>query len=276
MTSALDRTALAAIAREVLDAASVRFVAGLGAGRAVAKGSRDFATELDLELERTIGAALRERTGIEVHGEEYGGVDVHAEAAWVLDPIDGTMNYSAGLPTDGILLALLDHGVPVLGLTWLPLVGHRFWALSDGPLHDGDRELPPLGTGVLADKLLGIGPVVVSPREHLPGPLRMRWFEVLSRRALRVRSHGSTGFDLAAVAAGILGGAVVFGHNAWDNAAGVALVRAAGGVVTDLHGEPWTIDSDSVLAAAPGVHEEIREVLSAVRAERSEPEWRRA
>ena len=68
--------------------------------------------------------------------------------------------------------------------------------------------------------------------------------------------------DLAYTAGGVLGGAVVFGHRAWDNAAGALLVRAAGGVVTDLAGKPWTVDSTSVLAGAPGVHAELLKVIT--------------
>ncbi len=73
--------------------------------------------------------------------------------------------------------------------------------------------------------------------------------------------HGATGIDLAYVAAGILGGAMSFGHHIWDHAAGVALVRSAGGVVTDLAGEPWTVASPSALVAAPGVHEQMLEII---------------
>ena len=78
-----------------------------------------------------------------------------------------------------------------------------------------------------------------------------------------MRMHGSTGIDLAYVAAGILGGAISFGHHAWDHAAGVALVQAAGGVVTDLAGEPWTVSSPSALVAAPGVHAQMLELVRA-------------
>ena len=75
--------------------------------------------------------------------------------------------------------------------------------------------------------------------------------------------HGSTGIDMAFVAAGILGAAISFGHHIWDHAAGVALVRAAGGVVTDLAGQPWTASSPSALAAAPGGHEEMLDIVRA-------------
>ena len=76
-----------------------------------------------------------------------------------------------------------------------------------------------------------------------------------------MRMQGATGIDLAYVAAGILGGAISFGHHVWDHAAGVALVRAAGGVVTDLAGEPWTASSPSALVAAPGVHAQMLDIV---------------
>ncbi len=260
MTVTRDRAALLSIAGEILDSAAPRFAQGLGAPSAVVKGRGDFATELDLELERTVSAALLERTGIAVHGEEFGGPDLGSGTSWVLDPIDGTFNYSAGHPLSGILLALVEDGVPVLGLTWLPLLGRRYAATVDGPLLvDGD-PMPPLRSGKLTESMIGFGAFNLDARGSIPGRFRFDLLGALSRLSGRVRMHGSTGIDLAFTASGVLGGAIVFGHYPWDNAAGVALVRAAGGVVTDLRGDEWTITSDSVLAAAPGVHEELLEL----------------
>ncbi|MCQ4119120.1 inositol monophosphatase family protein [Rhodococcus tibetensis] len=268
-----DPQELLSVAGELLDGVHDRFVAGVGSPSAVHKGPDDFATALDLELEKRLTGELQDRTGIAVHGEEFGGPDLDAGLVWVLDPIDGTFNYSAGLPTAGTLLALLDDGVPVLGLTWLPLVGRRYAAVADGPLLEGGQPLPRLAETSLASSIVGMGALNIDSRGRIPGPYRLQVLAQLSRVSSRIRIHGSTGVDLAFTAAGILGGTVVFGHNAWDNAAGVALVRAAGGVVTDLAGEPWTIASGSVLAGAPGVHGEILGILGSLgdpRAELSE------
>ncbi|MDV7244097.1 MULTISPECIES: inositol monophosphatase family protein [Rhodococcus] len=259
-----DPQELLAVAGELLDGVHDRFVAGVGSPSAVHKGPDDFATALDLELEKRLTGELQDRTGIAVHGEEFGGPDLDAGLVWVLDPIDGTFNYSAGLPTAGTLLALLDDGVPVLGLTWLPLVGRRYAAVADGPLLEGGLPLPRLTETSLASSIVGMGALNIDSRGRIPGPYRLQVLAQLSRVSSRIRIHGSTGVDLAFTAAGILGGTVVFGHNAWDNAAGVALVRAAGGVVTDLAGQPWTIASDSVLAGAPGVHGEILDILGSL------------
>lgn len=260
--SALDLDRLASVARELLDGVHDRFVAGSGAPSAVQKGPDDFATAVDLELERRLVAELEDRTQIPVHGEEFGGPPVESGTLWVLDPIDGTFNYSFGLPTAGTLLALLVDGRPVVGLTWLPLVDRRFWAVDGGPLHLGDEVLPSLAPTTLASSVVGFGALNVDSRGRLPGSYRLQVLADISRVSSRIRMHGATGLDLAYTAAGSLGGSVVFGHHAWDNAAGVLLVRSAGGVVTDLFGEPWTVTSGSVLAAAPGVHDELAALVA--------------
>nr|WP_210743569.1 inositol monophosphatase [Nocardia cerradoensis] len=250
-----------ATASEILDGAAPRFVEGLGAPSAVQKGRGDFATALDLELERTLSQQLAERTGIPVHGEEFGGPELSSGTAWVLDPIDGTFNYSAGHPLSAMLLALVADGQPVLGLTWLPLLDRRYAAAAGGPLLLNGKPLPPLEPGRLAESMIGFGAFNIDAHGRIPGRFRFDLLGALSRLSSRVRMHGSTGIDLAYTASGVLGGAVVFGHHPWDNAAGVALVRAAGGVVTDLRGEEWSITSRSVLAAAPGVHEELLDMI---------------
>ncbi|ABK68997.1 inositol monophosphatase [Mycobacterium avium subsp. hominissuis] len=257
----MDLDALVARASAILDDASKPFLAGHRADSAVRKKGNDFATDVDLAIERQVVAALVDATGIGVHGEEFGGSAVDSEWVWVLDPVDGTFNYAAGSPMAGILLALLHHGDPVAGLTWLPFLDQRYTAVTGGPLRKNEIPRPPLTSIDLADALVGAGSFSADARGRFPGRYRMAVLENLSRVSSRLRMHGSTGLDLAYVADGILGAAVSFGGHVWDHAAGVALVRAAGGVVTDLAGRPWTPASDSALAAGPGAHAEILDIL---------------
>src|SRR5246500_4258801 len=133
---ALDTTeldGLVAEAAKILDKATERFVEGRGADSAVRKKGNDFATEVDLAIEREVVDALTIATGIEVHGEEFGGADLDSPLVWVLDPIDGTLNYAAGLPLAAILLGLMREGEPVAGLTWLPFTNERFAGVVGGP-----------------------------------------------------------------------------------------------------------------------------------------------
>jgi myo-inositol-1(or 4)-monophosphatase len=252
------------VAAGVLDAVSDQFTAGHRADSAVAKKGNDFATEIDLAIERRVVAELNRLTGIGVHGEEFGGASLDSELVWVLDPIDGTFNYAAGSPMAAILLGLLHHGEPVAGLTWLPFVGQRYTAMTGSPVRDGGVELPSLQPATLAESMVGIQTYNIDSRGRFPGRYRSAVLDSISRVSSRVRMHGATGIDLAYVGAGILGAAISFGHHIWDHAAGVALVRAAGGVVTDLAGQEWTPESRSALAAAPGVHEEILAIVRSV------------
>jgi myo-inositol-1(or 4)-monophosphatase len=264
---ALDETDLEALVTEaaaILDAAAGPFVDGHRADSAVQKKGNDFATEVDLAIERQVVEALTTNTGIEVHGEEFGGADVDSPLVWVLDPIDGTFNYAAGSPMAGILLGLVRNGEPVAGLTWVPFTRERYTAVVGKALRSNGVEQPRLQTTKLADVIVGVSTFNVESRGPVPGRYRLAVIESLSRQCSRMRMHGATGIDLAYTAAGIFGGAISFGAHVWDHAAGVALVRAAGGVVTNLDGSDWTTKSRSALVGAPGVHAELLELLSAV------------
>jgi myo-inositol-1(or 4)-monophosphatase len=259
-----DLDALVAEAAAILDTAAAPFIDGHRADSAVQKKGNDFATEVDLAIERQVVEALTTRTGIEVHGEEFGGADVDSPLVWVLDPIDGTFNYAAGSPMAAILLGLVRNGEPVAGLTWVPFTGERFTAVVGKPLRSNGVEQPPLQSAKLADSIVGVSTFNVDSRGRMPGRYRLAVVENLSRKCSRMRMHGATGIDLAYTAAGILGGAISFSGHVWDHAAGVALVRAAGGIVTDLAGNDWTVSSPSALVGVPGTHGELLDLLQSV------------
>lgn len=259
-----DLDALVAVATTILDDAAKPFVEGHRADSAVQKKGNDFATEVDLAIERQVVEALRRETGIEVHGEEFGGADVDSPLVWVLDPIDGTFNYAAGSPMAAILLGLLRNGEPVAGLTWIPFTGERFTGVVGKPFRSNDVQQPALQPMKLSESIVGVSTFNVDSRGKVPGRYRLAVIEELSRKCSRMRMHGATGVDFAYTASGILGGAISFGAHVWDHAAGVALVRAAGGVVTNLDGSDWTTESRSALVGAPGVHGELLDLLQSV------------
>ena len=139
-----DLDALVAAAAKILEDAAKPFIEGHRADSAVQKKGNDFATEVDLAIERQVVEALTRETGIEVHGEEFGGADLDSPLVWVLDPIDGTFNYAAGSPMAAILLGLVRNGEPVAGLTWVPFTGERFTAVIGNPLRSNGIEQPQL------------------------------------------------------------------------------------------------------------------------------------
>jgi myo-inositol-1(or 4)-monophosphatase len=256
-----DLEQLSAEAARVLTEAESEFRDGLGADEAVAKGPNDYATAVDLALERRISAALAERTGLPVHGEEYGGGELAVGTTWVLDPVDGTANYSHRIPLTAINLALLVDGVPKAGLTWLPLLGERYLAVAGGPVRRNEVALPPLRPEGLGQTVVAFGHVGFGNGPY-PAGYRLALLREVSRSALRVRMIGASALEFAWVAAGLFSAAISFGNKAWDTAPGACLVRAAGGVVTDLAGAPHELTSPSMVAARPGAADELRALIA--------------
>src|ERR1700753_3304161 len=260
----MDLDALVAEASPILDVAAKPFVAGHRADSAVSKRGDDFATNVDLAIERQVVDALVSATGIPVHGEEFGGADLDSPWVWILDPVDGTFNYAAGSPMAAILLGLLRDGEPVAGGAWLPFMNEGHAAGVGGAVVEKGVAAPPLAHADLNHAIVGVGTFNADSRGRFPGRYRVAVLEELSRVSSRMRMHGATGIDLAYVADGVLGGSISFGHHVWDHAAGVALVRAAGGIVTNLAGDEWTPASRSALAGAPRVHNPLLDMLQSV------------
>ncbi|MFI5956939.1 inositol monophosphatase family protein [Cryptosporangium sp. NPDC051539] len=260
---------VAALAGTVLDEVTPYFVSEIGAKEEVVKGVGDWATAADLALERQITSALVERTGLPVHGEEFGGPDLHTGVTWVLDPIDGTANYTARIPLTGISLGLLQDGLPVAGLIRLPLLGESYEAIAGGPLIRNGEAMPTLEPGRVEDVTITLGNVAPKgthggPTPRYPFRYRMALANAIAHTAMRVRMFGSSAVELAWASSGAIGATLNFGNHAWDNAAGALLVEQAGGVLRDLDGDPWSLRSHSIMVGRPGVVEELTDLIAAL------------
>lgn len=266
---------LLAIAEAAVDEAEAHFTAGLGASPARFKGEGDFATEVDLVIERQLRQLLTTMTGIPVWGEEYGldadqaapladvvptDAAFSGETFWVVDPIDGTANYSAGNPMCGILVALIHESRPVAAVASFPLIGRRLSAAEGGTLRSIGGPAAGFGGG---EEALGFeesrGHVGCS--SHLDAGV----LSYLMDTGLRPRMTGSVGLDAAFVAQGVFDGAVNFSEYPWDNAAGALLVKAAGGVVTGVEGEDWTVNSRGLVVGTPQVHAALMDAIGRFR-----------
>ncbi|MCQ9342337.1 inositol monophosphatase family protein [Corynebacterium sp. 153RC1] len=251
------------IAEAVTDDAERLFMASIGAAPKHFKAGADFATQADHEIEAYLRTTLTTLTGIPVFGEEFGGDS--GSPMWVVDPIDGTANYAAGNPMSAILISLLVDSTPVLGITSVPMARQRFGAFDGSPLFFNGQAQPPLEDRPIIAAHVGFSSIS-SPREsRFSSQLRQGWLAEISKTYLRPRITGSVGVDLAYTAAGIFDGAVSLSPFVWDNAAGVVLVRAAGGVVTDLAGNPWVPGAEGVVVGSPRAHEALMSTMEKFR-----------
>ena len=247
-----DLPALLETAREAVTAASRDLRSG-AAGQVTAKGDRDVVTELDIAIERRTRGFLRTRTpAIGFLGEEEGG-DAGPGLCWILDPVDGTANFIRGLPLTGISLALADGEQPLLGVISLPLLGRTYWAGDGlGAWRDG-HQVRASAAGSLPEAMIAVGDYGTGPDAARRNQAALAIHAALAPRAQKVRMLGSAAADLALVADGTLDASITLGNRPWDMAAGAVIARAAGAIVTDADGSPYTLGSLTTIAAAPGL-----------------------
>lgn len=224
------------------------------------KTDRDYATETDYAIEDELRRLLADLTpDVGFLGEERGHTGDH-ERYWCLDPIDGTTNYSRGLPNYGICLALVEHTTPVLGEVALPAHGERY-TVRDGSAHLNGMPIRVANTSELGDALVSLGDFATGEGSADKNQQRLRTVERLANTVGRVRMNGSMATDLAWLAAGRLDAVIVHSNKAWDMAAGVALAIASGVEVTHLDGRPYSLDGPDIFAAAPHLHGELLQHL---------------
>lgn len=251
------------IAEEAADEARRLFVEGLGSAPALYKGSGDFATEVDLSIEAVLREQLSLSTGIPVLGEEEGGV-LRSDASWVVDPIDGTANYASGNPNCAVLISLVVDRQPVVAVTDIPLLNVRLTTKTGTPVTLNGQPLPQMTAVELVGNQVGVGAVGSDDTNRIPPDSRLKLIKTLEYTNRRPRISGCVGIDLAYVAQGIYEAAVSFSPHPWDNSAGVLLARSAGATVTDLEGNPWSLDSVGVIAGAPAAHAVILDTIRSI------------
>ncbi len=252
MLSSLD---LRDIARRAAGAAAafLRQAAPPAAAAWEAKGPHDWVTSVDREAEERIrDVLLREAPGSRVVGEELGPERVTGGLVWIVDPLDGTTNFLHRFPVYGVSIAAELDGVLVAGVV------HD---VSRGAVHHGALGAgawtgeTPIRVSELKEPgqaLIGTGfPFKQLDRaDHYLGQMR----RVLGRTS-GIRRAGSAALDLAWVASGAFDGFWELELAPWDIAAGIVLVRAAGGVVTDCEGVAIGAEQTAVVAGNPWMHE---------------------
>lgn len=257
---ALEPRAMLAIAEAALDEVEGLFAEHVGSEPVITKARGDFATEADLAIETKLRQILTMYSGLPVYGEEFGGKVPEQHTAWVIDPIDGTTNYAAGFPLCAMLLTLMHQGEPIVGITSMPLLRRRVTAAKgSGTYVNGHRVSMNAESGRPVS--IAFGSVIARPDGTFPRDWRQLLLSKVGERYPTIRITGSVGVDLGSTAMGAFGGTVTFSPHVWDNAAGVLQIAEAGGIVTDLQGDPWRHDSLGVLAGTEDVHASLLSII---------------
>jgi myo-inositol-1(or 4)-monophosphatase len=230
------------------------------------KGPGDFVSRADIMAERVLRKEL-ERTRPEYGflGEEGGETKGDGRNRWIADPLDGTTNFLHGVPHFAISLALERDGEVIAGVIYQPISDELFWAeKGNGAFIDTpnarSRRLRVSGRKEPARALVGTGIPHIGKGGH---PTYVKKLEAVANKTAGVRRWGAAALDLAFVAAGRYDAFFEYGLSPWDVAAGVLLVREAGGMVNEIPGGAFVLGtSTSILATNAGLRDTMVEILA--------------
>lgn len=228
------------------------------------KGSVDFTTQADEEVDAFLLEQIKKQyPKTNFLTEETAPVDYSSlkdvSNLWVIDPLDGTINFSRKHPHFAISIGLVDKGVPKLGVVHIPMTGDTYWAQADqdGAFLNGEpiqvSHTDNLGESVIAcDWAWGL-----EKRLNV-----VRWLGNISTHVRQIKSMGSAVADLASLAGGRIDAYMHSGLKPWDVAASALLIEKAGGRITTPTGANWDVFQPDILASNGILHERLVNLLN--------------
>ena len=217
------------------------------------KGPADYVTQADRKAEDVVFAELsRARPGYAFLMEERGAVaGDDGQHRWIVDPLDGTTNFLHGIPIFAVSIGLERQGQLIAGVVYNPAMDELYTAERGGGAFLNDRRLRVAARTKLSDAVIGTGIPHLGRGHHGNYLIEMR--HVMGEVA-GVRRMGAAALDLCYVAAGRLDGFWEEGLSAWDMAAGVLMIREAGGFATDMDGGQAMLDTGGIVAGNEAIH----------------------
>jgi myo-inositol-1(or 4)-monophosphatase len=224
------------------------------------EGVNNLVTEADHASERAIIDVIKKTFPThQILSEEVGALKQDSEYKWIIDPIDGTINFAHGIPLNCVSIAIEHIGEIVMSAVYNPHLNELFFAekgkgatLNENPIHVSDQT-----------KTIHACLVTGFPYTYINmpnGPLEI--FERFVRKGVPVRRLGSAAIDLCWVACGRFDGFYEHKLEPWDSAGGYLIVEEAGGKVTDLEGNKFSVYQHKVLATNGKIHDEMVAVIN--------------
>ena len=223
----------------------------------------DVVTEADIAAERLIVEAIRTRFPDHRILSEEGLGNWQAEPGgtpwlWLVDPLDGTVNYAHGYPFWGVSLALAEHGQVVTAVTYDPLRDETFWAERHQGAWCNEQRMSISNVTRLRDALVATG---FAYKRATLADNNLAEFGAVMPRVQGVRRAGAAVLDMAHLADGRLDGYWEMHLKPWDWAAGWLLIEEAGGIVTDRHGKSWSLGTADIVASNGSLHAGLLKLL---------------
>ncbi len=191
--------------------------------------------------------------------EEAGEIKMDSEYKWIIDPIDGTINFSNGIPICCVSIGLEHEGKIVMGAVYNPLMNEFYFAQRGFGASLNDKKISVSKKSDLLKSCLVTGfPYTYLDSKNSP----LEVFERFIRKGIAVRRLGSAALDLCWTAAGRFDGFYEHSLKAWDSAAGVIILEEAGGKITGYNGKPHSVYQPDILATNGLLHEEMLGIIN--------------
>lgn len=223
------------------------------------KGAIDIVTEMDTKAENLIIKTLKDT--FPEHGiltEESREQKTNSEYRWIIDPLDGTTNYSHGFPVFCVSIALERNNAIILGVVYNPMLNELFTAEKGKGAYLNNKKIKVSDIKELAKSLLATGfpyDIRTSEQNNIAN------FARFSVKAQAIRRAGSAALDMCYVACGRFDGFWELKLKPWDTAAAMLIVNEAGGMVADFKGNPFSFDSGETLASNGLIHADMINIL---------------
>ena len=225
------------------------------------KGPGDFVTASDKKVEKILINELQKaRPSYSILSEEIGQINNDKSFKWIIDPIDGTANFLHGIPHFAISIGLEHDDEIICGIVYDPIKDEMFVAEKGNGSYLNNQRMRVSSRSKLKDCIVFTG----GPRlDSKNKELALEEYKKFSSKILiPIRKLGSASLDMAYVAAGRCDGFWQRNLNYWDIAAGIVLVKEAGGFVTDFEGENRYVENKTILATNSRISKEMIEVLN--------------
>lgn len=219
------------------------------------EGINNLVTQADFESEKAILKVIKSAfPGDNIVSEESPEVKTKSDYRWIIDPIDGTINFAHGIPICCVSIGLEYNNEMIMGAVYNPLMNEFYFAEKGKGAFLNDRQIHVTSQAEVLHSCLVTG-FPYTYIHHPNGPLQV--FERLITKGIPVRRLGSAATDLCWVAAGRFDGFYEHKLNAWDSAAGFIIVEEAGGRVTNMKGEKFSPFEYGLVATNGAIHEEL-------------------
>jgi myo-inositol-1(or 4)-monophosphatase len=224
------------------------------------EGVNNLVTEADFASDRAIRSIIRNAFPEDgIVSEESSEKEADSQYKWIIDPIDGTVNFANGIPLCCVSIGLEYNGSMLMGAVYNPLMEEFYFAEKDkGATLNGSKISVSSKSRLITSCLVTGFPYTYLEQEY--GPIEV--FAKLIRKGIPVRRLGSAAMDLCWVAAGRFDGFYEHELHAWDSAAGFLIVEEAGGKVTNLKGGAYSPYQPGLIATNGKIHDELIKVIA--------------